>query len=293
MKGLRRPRSPRTRRGLAIREKLQDPRAVAVSLNAIGSVEALTNPSVALVTYERVLALRRQTGDQRGEMATELNVADVYRRLGRLPQAAGAIDRAMTLGTRLDAPLMRANALKALSQVEADGGDFAGAYRHQLQYQEAYDGIFSQQTAERFHHLEVAQEAERRQQQIQLLERENALRAAELANVRTTRLAIGAVAILVLVALVLVYARFRLKQQSEGRFRAQAEELTAALARIQTLRGLLPICAWCKKIRDDTGYWTQVESYVQRHSAAEFTHCICPTCFERVDADETAAARRA
>ena len=41
---------------------------------------------------------------------------------------------------------------------------------------------------------------------------------------------------------------------------------------------MLPICAWCKKIRDDQGYWTQVEAYVARHSKAEFTHCICPSC---------------
>jgi PAS domain S-box-containing protein len=49
---------------------------------------------------------------------------------------------------------------------------------------------------------------------------------------------------------------------------------------IKTLRGLLPICAHCKKIRDDQGYWQQIESYVTQHSDADFTHGICPTCFE-------------
>jgi YesN/AraC family two-component response regulator len=55
-------------------------------------------------------------------------------------------------------------------------------------------------------------------------------------------------------------------------------ELQDALAKIKTLRGLIPICASCKKIRDDKGYWKQVESYISEHSDAEFTHGICPAC---------------
>jgi PAS domain S-box-containing protein len=56
------------------------------------------------------------------------------------------------------------------------------------------------------------------------------------------------------------------------------EKLQEALARIKTLRGLLPICSSCKKIRDDKGYWHQVEIYIQDHSEAEFTHGFCPEC---------------
>ena len=55
-------------------------------------------------------------------------------------------------------------------------------------------------------------------------------------------------------------------------------ELQEAAAKINTLSGLLPICASCKKIRDDTGYWNQIESYIQVHSDAEFSHSICPEC---------------
>jgi len=55
-------------------------------------------------------------------------------------------------------------------------------------------------------------------------------------------------------------------------------ELTQALANIHTLSGLIPICAGCKKIRDDRGYWDQVESYIAKHSDAKFTHGICPEC---------------
>jgi len=63
-------------------------------------------------------------------------------------------------------------------------------------------------------------------------------------------------------------------------------ELTAALDEVRTLRGLLPICAACKKIRDDDdGTWTSVESYVTHHSHAQFTHSICPACEARLYPD--------
>jgi hypothetical protein len=54
--------------------------------------------------------------------------------------------------------------------------------------------------------------------------------------------------------------------------------LKDALKRVKTLNGLLPICASCKKIRNDGGYWEQVESYIRSRSNAEFTHGICPDC---------------
>ncbi len=56
------------------------------------------------------------------------------------------------------------------------------------------------------------------------------------------------------------------------------KKLEEALANVRKLEGILPICAFCKKIRDDAGYWTQVEEYVEKHSSAAFTHGICPEC---------------
>jgi PAS domain S-box-containing protein len=55
-------------------------------------------------------------------------------------------------------------------------------------------------------------------------------------------------------------------------------ELQEALAKVKLLSGLLPICSYCKKIRDDRGYWNQIESYIRRHSEAKFSHGLCPDC---------------
>ncbi|MBN1410773.1 MAG: response regulator [Spirochaetales bacterium] len=58
-------------------------------------------------------------------------------------------------------------------------------------------------------------------------------------------------------------------------------ELKEALAKIKTLTGLIPICSFCKKIRDDKGYWNQIEEYVKAHSLANFSHSICPQCAKK------------
>jgi len=59
------------------------------------------------------------------------------------------------------------------------------------------------------------------------------------------------------------------------------KRLEASLAEIKTLRGILPICSFCKKVRNDTGYWEQVDVYIHRHSEADISHSICPECLEK------------
>jgi DNA-binding response OmpR family regulator len=71
----------------------------------------------------------------------------------------------------------------------------------------------------------------------------------------------------------------------------RVRELEQTLAQVRRLRGLIPICAWCKKVRSDRDYWQQVEDYLGEHSDLRFSHGICPDCFARhaPDADADAA----
>jgi len=62
----------------------------------------------------------------------------------------------------------------------------------------------------------------------------------------------------------------------------QGQNKQCRLREIKTLRGFLPICASCKKIRDDGGYWSQIEAYISEHSDAKFTHGICPECLKKL-----------
>jgi len=71
------------------------------------------------------------------------------------------------------------------------------------------------------------------------------------------------------------------RKRAEEALRDKAEKLEAALGRIKTLSGLLPICSHCKKIRDEKGYWNQLETYISEHSDTEFSHSICETCLKK------------
>jgi MASE8 len=88
--------------------------------------------------------------------------------------------------------------------------------------------------------------------------------------------------------IIVIFAAFMLDLLFRGIFVQMNErkklitELQDSIAAIKTLRGLMPICSSCKKVRDDKGYWKQIESYIAEHSEAEFSHGICPDCMEKL-----------
>jgi CheY-like chemotaxis protein len=86
-----------------------------------------------------------------------------------------------------------------------------------------------------------------------------------------------------------VGARFLRLQHDLAR---QVRELAEALANVKQLQGMLPICCYCKRIRDDQNYWQQVEHYIAAHSELQFSHGICPSCYEKVVEPQLRAARQ-
>lgn len=72
------------------------------------------------------------------------------------------------------------------------------------------------------------------------------------------------------------------RKQAEQERERLMQELQTALAELKELRTILPICMYCKSIRNDENYWQTVEAYISHHTNAQFTHGICPTCYEKV-----------
>ena len=69
--------------------------------------------------------------------------------------------------------------------------------------------------------------------------------------------------------------------QLQSSLAERVRDLEASLAQVKHLQGLLPICSYCKKIRNDKNYWEQVEGYISKHSQVQFSHGICPACYEQ------------
>ncbi len=82
-----------------------------------------------------------------------------------------------------------------------------------------------------------------------------------------------------LLAKIQILLRLKTALDERDRFIYKLQE---ALSKVKTLSGLLPICSSCKKIRDDKGYWNQIEDYIREHSPADFSHSVCPVCAKRL-----------
>jgi CHASE3 domain sensor protein len=95
----------------------------------------------------------------------------------------------------------------------------------------------------------------------------------------------------VIAAGLLILSNFLASREMARRRRAETEQrelidrLQKALTEVKTLSGLIPICGWCKSVRNDTGYWQTVEHYMKAHTDATFTHSICPACREKFKAE--------
>ena len=85
---------------------------------------------------------------------------------------------------------------------------------------------------------------------------------------------------------------FKITNPILNRLQDTVAQLEKALVEVKTLRGILPICSFCKKIRDDDGYWNQVEVYVKERSDADFSHSICPDCMEEHYTEENDTTQR-
>lgn len=86
-----------------------------------------------------------------------------------------------------------------------------------------------------------------------------------------------------------VFMAYRLISREYRKRSALIEKLQNAHQEVRTLQGFIPICAWCKRVRNDEGFWDQIESYIRDRSEADFSHCICPDCLRKFFPDHDPA----
>lgn len=267
------------REALRIREEIGEERYVASTHNAIGLVLDDKTPQAALVEFEKALAIRERLGDRRGTAGTLANIGDVQRKLDRPDLAVATLTRALRIADEIQAPVLQIEIYGHLASAEAARGNFKAAYDWHQKYTALKDRTFNQENSDRLNRLNTAYEAAQREQQLALLGKETELQAAQLGRQRALIVA----AVIGVGVLVLLYV---LRRRSERRYRQQAEQLQHAIDTAKTLRGLLPICASCKKIRDDRGAWQPMEAYISARSDADFTHGYCPACADEALAQE-------
>lgn len=250
-------------------------------LNALARADGLVRQGrakEALPFLDSVTAVGQENGNIRSVAKSQMLRGQAYAQLGDLTRARALLTESYELSRSVEQRVFMMTALERLSQVEEKAGNASAALRALRQSTALRDTIFNQATAER-----LAAEESREERERQLLEnaslREQQREQAAVIQ-RQKVIVFLVLVILALTALVIfLLVRFnRLGKAREEALASANKELRDALADVRTLSGLIPICANCKRVRDDRGYWQAVESYISSHSDATFSHAICQSC---------------
>lgn len=251
-----------------------------VYLGLVHSLRGDVQRGVAMLEEIRAIAARE--GFVLREAMALLHLGRAHRASGDLASSLPALDAARTLSGRTGQRAVSLSALEELAEVHRVRGETALALQHLRSYHALRDSVFSQNTVQRIAAAEAQAEADRRAAENARLRGEQAQQDAV---INRQRLVVVLVVIMLLMAaaLLVLLVRFnRLLSSTNAELAARNSELTAALSEVRALKGLIPICASCKKVRDDDGFWEAVETYISSRSDATFNHSICSDCGPRL-----------
>lgn len=219
------------------------------------------------------VALRGNT--RRGQAQAQLALGELYEVRGDFRAAANAFQLAVTAAEAIGSRAQLLDALAGLSRAEEGRGNAAIALRVARRHEALRDSIFNARTAQRVATMELEAEAARERAAAA------AMAQSQSDDLRRQRTITVLVSALLTLALLLVVTLLRYNARARDRealLAARNLELKSALAEVRTLAGFIPICASCKNVRDDAGYWQSVEAYIASRSAAQFSHSICNSC---------------
>lgn len=239
----------------------------------------------ALPLLEAVLVAGEKRGSVRGQARSHLYLGEAYSALGQRARAKAAFLRSLDFSTQVQQRVLALEALRQLADIEQSDNQTGAALGYLRRFQALRDTIFDQSTAQRIAAMEANAETQR-----ELVENER-LRDAQrtqTAVIGRQRLAgaLGAVILLLTASLLGLFVHFNRKglareaalAKANAELAAVNDALRTASSEVRALKGLIPICSSCKKVRGDQGYWEAVETYISSRSDATFSHSICQSC---------------
>lgn len=242
-------------------------------------------PAAAVVVLDSLLAAGVRRGSVRGQARANLYLGEAHRALGDLSRARAAFTRSLGFARPASQRMIALEALQHLADIEESSGNTGAALRFLRGHMLLRDSLFSQTTAHRIATMDQRRESEREAREMARLRENERIQAAVIARQRTIVTLVSLVLLLAAALLGLAFYYHRIERarsaemtKSNADLEAVNRQLRTALAEVRTLTGLIPICASCKKVRDDQGYWNSVESYISSHSDATFSHGICHAC---------------
>jgi len=258
------------------------------ALNALGLAVVMVRsgqPAEGAALLRRVLA----TTDPQARFVLEaralLHLGEAYRTLGDRAAAIDAFTRSVRTASTREQRVSALRALEQLADMEEAVGNHRDALRHWHAFRALRDSVFNQGAMQRVASMEAQLRLDEQQRENGRLQSERSAQALLITRQRL-QVSVAGTILIAAIALATVLAlysregkrRERLLAASNASLATLNEELQQALSEVRTLSGLIPICASCKRVRDDRGFWEAVETYIAARSTATFSHGICASC---------------
>jgi len=231
---------------------------------------------------EEAMRLAKQANDSSAEGTCQANRGIALNRLGKSAEGIQAIKQALEHFKAVQSRPQVVEIAGLLAEEYAFAGDYRKAYETQVIFKTLSDELLKEQDHKLIAEASAGFESDKKQIQIDALQRDKRHQSW----LRLLWITIGGLGFTT--AAITITGWKKLKRRSIELRAANEqnlgliEELKTTLSEIKTLEGLIPICSYCRKIRDDEGYWSQIEQHIQRHSKAKFSHGICPECAKEV-----------
>lgn len=274
------------KKALDMRVKMNDSPRIAESYTNIGVALSKTAKYNKSIEYlKKSIALKKKLGDP-WQLAYTYNViANLYFNKKEFANSKYYADKSLEISKKLKSGKLISDNLLLISSIMKSEGLFKKALQIFKAYTEEREKYLNSQSREKIDELKIRYETEKKDSLIKLLEKDNEISKIEISHQKNLRKLFFILSILMFLILLLIYFAYRIKKKwnekliiLNDRLKDKSDKLEIALTEVKNLSGLLPICSSCKKIRDDNGYWKQVEVYINEHSEASFTHSICPDC---------------
>ncbi len=246
----------------------------------------------ALDYLHRSLNNYEELGQKYGIVQLLNALGTAYFKTAQYEKSIQYLDRAVLLSKQINAPDQSKISYENLYAVYNKIGPMSEAFKFYRLFSEAKDSLFTSNESKRIAEIVVNHEIAQQQRVIELLQKEHMISELNLEkqDLQAKVLFAGVILSIVMMGYLVynnrrAYKNKKTVELKNEELKALNEELQQKMSEIQLLTGLLPICANCKKIRDDQGGWEQIEHYISKHSEVKFSHGICPDCMKALYGD--------
>lgn len=270
---------------------------ITMSMNSIANILNLMHKyDRAYELANEALVLSRHANNKEREANSLKNIANAYRGKKDYVHAIEYYLASSTLAKNINQRRLLQGILLKISETYKEMEQWQSAFEYFQKYVDIKDSLFNESNSRIMQDMQIKYEMEQKEKENFKLRTLQELQEADLKRQRLLiMLGLIILALIILLSIILLYINRVKSSVNEQLTKSNSEvsyqrdilatktiALQDALNKVKVLNGLLPICANCKKIRDDAGYWKEVETYIGDHADVSFSHGICPDCIQKL-----------